>query len=444
MQQASVAFMGSRDSMCFMHDRNQGALRRTIGTGGAVLLGLGSIVGTGVFVSIALATDLAGSWVLVAIGIATVTATCNGLSSAQLAAVFPVSGGTYEYGTRLLSPVAGFTAGWMFLCAKSASAAAAALGASAYLLNSMGADGTDLVVPIALLLLLLTTGIVLAGLRASVMVTMSILTLAGIGLVVFLLASLDDSPVEASTRIASDPRAIPGAAALMFVAFTGYGRIATLGEEVRHPARTIPRAIIITLVCAGILYMLVGWGITRSAMPEDLVTTGPALNPLQSIVARIWGAPAGTVVALAALAAMIGVLLNLLLGLSRVMLAMARRGDMPHACGRVSGRTATPRPAVIVVACLIWLLVCIGGFAFAWSLSACTVLLYYALTNAAALRLTEAQRTKPRWISVLGLLLCCTLAFSLPIVTWSIGLAVLATGLLWRWVHLRLSTDPLQ
>ena len=78
MQQASVAFMGSRDSMCFMHDRNQGALRRTIGTGGAVLLGLGSIVGTGVFVSIALATDLAGSWVLVAIGIATVTATCNG------------------------------------------------------------------------------------------------------------------------------------------------------------------------------------------------------------------------------------------------------------------------------------------------------------------------------------------------------------------------------
>ena len=117
-----------------MPDQSQSSLQRTIGTGGAILLGLGSIIGTGVFVSIALATGQAGSWVLVAIAIATLTATCNGLSSAQLAAVYPVSGGTYEYGTRLLSPSAGFAAGWLFLCAKSASAAAATLGAGAYLL----------------------------------------------------------------------------------------------------------------------------------------------------------------------------------------------------------------------------------------------------------------------------------------------------------------------
>jgi APA family basic amino acid/polyamine antiporter len=430
--------------MFSMHDHDQGDLRRTIGTGGAVLLGLGSIIGTGVFVSIALATELTGSWVLVAIAIATLTATCNGLSSAQLAAVFPVSGGTYEYGVRLLTPTAGFTAGWMFLCAKSASAAAAALGAAAYLLSLLGYGDSGAEVYLAVLLLLLATVTVLTGLRASVLVTMCILTLAGIGLGVFLLAGIDAAPSDGAMRIPSDATAIPGAAALMFVAFTGYGRIATLGEEVRAPARSIPRAIIITLVCAGVLYMLVGWAIVRTAMPEDLLTTGPVLNPLQSIATRVWSPAAGTAIAVAAVAAMIGVLLNLLLGLSRVMLAMARRGDMPRRCGQLSERTATPQIAVIVIACLIGVLVCVGGFTFAWSLSACTVLIYYALTNAAALRLTDQQRTKPRWVSILGLLLCGGLAFSLPVATWSIGLAVLVSGLVWRWARHLVRTDPLQ
>ena len=427
-----------------MHDQDQGSLRRTIGTGGAILLGLGSIIGTGVFVSIALAVELTGSWVLVAIAIATLTATCNGLSSAQLAAVFPVSGGTYEYGVRLLTPAAGFTAGWMFLCAKSASAAAAALGAAAYLLSLLGYGGSGAEVYIAVLLLALATATVLTGLRASVLVTMCILTLAGIGLGVFVLASIDDVSTDTAMRIPSDATGIPAAAALMFVAFTGYGRIATLGEEVRNPERSIPRAIIITLVCAGMLYMLVGWAISRAALPEDLLATDTVLNPLQSIAARVWSPTAGTVIAVAAVAAMIGVLLNLLLGLSRVMLAMARRDDMPRGCGQVSVRSATPQIAVIVIACLVGVLICIGGFTFAWSLSACTVLFYYALTNAAALRLTNEQRTKPRWVSTLGLLLCCALAFSLPITTWSIGLVVLMIGLGWRWIHHLIRTDPLQ
>jgi APA family basic amino acid/polyamine antiporter len=427
-----AAFDAHGDSMLPMNEQDPKRLKRTIGTGGAVLLGLGSIIGTGAFVSIAFATAHTGPWVLVAIAIATLTATCNGLSSSQLAASCPVSGGTYEYATRLLSPMTGFTAGWLFLCAKSASAAAAALGASAYLLSLAGQAGPVLDRLTAIVLLAVIAGTVLLGLRRSVMVTMIMLAIAFAGLIVFLLACLGSGQSDRSMLAVPDAAGIPEAAAFMFVAFTGYGRIATLGEEIQNPTRTIPKAIIITLIFTGILYMAIGWGIASTAMPEELPIGSAALNPLQEITTRIWGSTAGTIVALAAIAAMVGVLLNLMLGLSRVVLAMARRDDMPRACARIHPGSATPWVAVVTVTFIIGALIAIGNFTFAWSLSAFTVLVYYALTNLAALRLHQDHRTQPRWIAVIGVLFCCALAFSMPLATWSVGLAVLLMGFVWR------------
>ena len=118
-------------------------LKRELGIFGATLMGLGSIVGTGVFVSIGIAAEIAGPGVIVAVAIAALVAVCNGLNSAQLAANHPVSGGTYEYGYKYLNPWLGFTAGWIFLLAKTASAATAALGFAGYFLNAVGvADRT--------------------------------------------------------------------------------------------------------------------------------------------------------------------------------------------------------------------------------------------------------------------------------------------------------------
>ncbi|MCH2148778.1 MAG: APC family permease [Phycisphaerales bacterium] len=429
-----AAFDAHGDSMLAMDGQKQKPLKRTIGTGGAVLLGLGSIVGTGAFVSIALATTHTGLWVLVAIAIATMTATCNGLSSAQLASNYPVSGGTYEYATRLISPSAGFSAGWLFLCAKSASAAAAALGAGAYALSLFGQSGFAMGRGAALLLLVLVACTVMRGLRRSVMVTVIMLAAACLGIIVFLLACVDAGPSDKSMIAIPDAAGIPEAAALMFVAFTGYGRIATLGEEVRDPSRSIPRAIIITLVIASTIYMAIGWAVASTAMPQDLALREGALNPLETITNRAWGPAAGTIVAIAAIAALIGVLLNLILGLSRVVLAMARRGDMPQACAKIQSEASTPNTAAITVTVIIGTLIVVGDFAFAWSLSAFTVLIYYALTNLAALRLQQHQRTVPRWIAVLGLLFCCALAFSVPLETWSIGIGVLASGFAWRFI----------
>jgi len=425
-----------------MDTAGQQQMERSIGTRGAVLLGLGSMLGTGLFVSIALATAMSGTWVLVAIAVAMLTATCNGLSSAQLAAAYPVSGGTYEYASRLLSPATGFAAGWLFICAKSASAAAAALGAGSYLLAMVGVDPSGWGTVVGLFLLLMVTCTVLLGLRRSVLATMIILVLVGVGLLVYLVAWIKSEPADESMLVVPYSVGIPGAAAIMFVAFTGYGRIATLGEEVREPARTIPRAIIVTIALTGFLYLLIGWTLSYTAMPEDLVLKDSNLNPLQSIATRSWGKAAGTVVAVAAIAAMIGVLLNLLLGLSRVVLAMARRGDVPRSHGLIWTRTSTPPWAVIDACIVIAVLILVGDFTFAWSLSAFTVLIYYAITNLAALKLPAEERSFPRWIAALGLLSCCMLAFCVPPSTWLIGLAVLAAGLAFRWMKHSLSPAP--
>jgi hypothetical protein len=227
-------------------------LGRELGLFDATMLGLGSIIGTGVFVSIGIGAGVAGSGVILAIVVAALVAACNALNSAQLAANHPVSGGTYEYGYRWLHPTLGFSAGWMFLCAKSASAATAALGFAGYLLNFTGQDARWLV-PVAVLTVVVVTAVVLTGVRLSSWLNIGIVSVTLIALVSFVLAGAPAVRRENLT-LTVEPLSFLQACALMFVAYTGYGRIATLGEEVIEPRRTIPRAIIITLIVSAALY----------------------------------------------------------------------------------------------------------------------------------------------------------------------------------------------
>ncbi len=407
------------------------------------MLGLGSILGTGVFVSIGVAAGVAGPAVILAIALAAVVATANALSSAQLAASHPVSGGTYEYGYRYLSPWAGFAAGWMFLAAKSASAATAALGFSAYLLEMLGLAGEERAwrIGVALAVTAVLTAIVLGGIRRSSRVNMVIVCITILALLAFVAgvapaawrdgaANLrDQSQTSAQTRFWP---ALLEAAALMFVAFTGYGRVATLGEEVRDPKRTIPRAIVVTLWATAALYILVSIAAVAAAGAGRLGhLTRMQAAPLEA-VARLADAPAvAVIVSIGAMTAMLGVLLNLILGVSRVLLAMGRRGDMPAATGRVS-ESGTPGVAVIVVGAVIAALVLIGDVKTTWSFSAFTVLIYYAITNLSALRLPAEQRIWGRWWAWMGLVGCLGLAFWVQWQIWGIGLTILALGLVWK------------
>ncbi len=418
------------------------ALPRVVGVGGAVMMGLGSIIGTGVFVTLGIAAGLAGPAVILAIALAAVIAAANGLSSAQLAANHPVSGGAYEYGHRHLHPSLGFTAGWMFLCAKSASAATAALGFAQYAMTALEIDHLPHHHWLALVLVTALTAIVLAGARRSNHANILIVSIT-LGSLLFFIAICLPRVMENSSHIIEvffpwDPeetRSQPGrlleATALMFVAYTGYGRIATLGEEIHEPRKSIPKAIIITLLITMTLYMVVAW-CALAADPGFGYGTTRDGAPLATIARQVAGHWAGHILTLGAITAMIGVLLNLILGLSRVALAMGRRGDLPQVFGQLNATGQTPSAAVIFVGCIIACLVLIGDVKTTWSFSAFTVLIYYAITNLAALRLKQDETLYPRWIAVVGLLGCVFLAFRVEPRIWMIGLAIIAIGLLWH------------
>jgi len=403
-----------------------------------VLLGLGSILGTGVFVAIGLAAGVAGSGILLALALAAVLAICNGLASAQLAAAHPISGGTYEYGYRVLHPAAGFVAGWMFLCAKTASAATAALGFAGYLLGLFGRTGAWPTVAIGLGACVLLTAVAAGGLTRSNRTNAVLVAITLFALGAFVVAGWPTAMANASTLAIVDPGrgGVPDllhATALMFVAYTGYARIATLGEEVHEPRRTIPRAVVLTLLVSFVVYLAVAFVAVGSFGADRLAEatrTGGA--PLETIARELGRPGLAIVIAVGAAAAMLGVVLNLLLGLSRVWLAMARRGDMPRALGHIHGAGQSPRRAVLLAGACIAALVVIGRIETTWSFSAFTVLVYYAITNVAAMRLPPADRRVPQLVPVVGLLGCLGLAVWVEPAIWAVGLGLVAIGLVWH------------
>ena len=405
----------------------QPQLKRVIGLSGAMMMGLGSIIGTGVFVSLGIGVGIAGPSVLLAIMLAAGVAMCNGLSSAQLAANHPVSGGTYEYGHRWLNPSLGFTAGWMFLCAKSASAATAALGFAGYIAHATGMGAS---LPLAVGVVVLVAVIALSGIERSNRVNIVIVSIVILALMVFVGTGFSSA---IKNKAAFQPLFDGGkltdllqATALMFVAFTGYGRIATLGEEVAEPRRTIPRAVIVTLLISMALYLLVAFvGIGVNGF-ENLD------GSLALASKSVSNAALPTVMLVGATVAMVSVLLNLVLGLSRVVLAMGRRGDLPKATARISESTSVPAVATVGVAVLIAGLVCVGDVKLTWSFSAFTVLVYYAITNLCAIRMKPGERLYPIWPAYLGLAACLTLAFFVDWEIWLTGLGLIIFGLAWR------------
>ena len=405
------------------------SLKRSLGLGGAILLGLGSILGTGVFVSLGLAVGVAGQWAIAALAIAALLATFNALSSAQLAANHPVSGGTYAYGYRYLSPSFGFIAGTAFLLAKSASAAAAAIGLVAYLAQALGFGHLPINLLAAIAVLLITT-LVATGLRRT-----NIVNTLLVGLTLTVLVALCLTALGATTTAPGQPwqrletSSLFEAAALLFVAFTGYGRIATLGEEVKAPRKTIPRAILATLIVSASLYALVLIAALETLGPDAMAAaTHDQATPLHAVATAIGSSWLQAVLPLAAATAMAGVLLNLVLGLSRVAFAMGRKRDLPAKLGALS-RAGEPVIAIWAVGIFIAMLAGFGGLATVWSFSAFTVLIYYAITNLAALQLSPEERLYPKAISVAGLVTCLGLAIWINPHILAAGAAILALAL---------------
>jgi APA family basic amino acid/polyamine antiporter len=366
------------------------------------------MLGTGVFIVFAPAATLAGSWLLVSLGLAAVVAYANAISTAQLAAVHPQAGGAYVYGRQRLSPTAGALAGYAFIIGKIASAGAAALAVGAY----AWPDQQRLV---AIVALVAATLIDLLGIARTAAVTAWLVAalLAVLGLVV--VAGLSNPTGDRSTApagAAGIPLAgILAAAGLLFFAFAGYARIATLGEEVRDPARTIPRAVNIAFAVIVVVYLLVAVAALIGLGADRLAAATAPLADVVRAAGWTWGVPvvrAGGAVAAGA------VLLSLIAGIGRTTFAMAAERDLPGFLAAVDERSAVPRRAELATAIAVLVVVLTGGLVGAVAVSAFTVLIYYTVANLAALRLSPQERRGPRALMVLGLVGCVALAASLP------------------------------
>ncbi|MFY1704672.1 APC family permease [Micromonospora sp. WMMA1923] len=402
-------------------------LARRLGVPDAVVVGLGAMLGAGVFVVFAPAAASAGAaGLLVALVLAGFVAFCNATSSARLAARYPESGGTYVYGRERLNPYAGFLAGWGFVVGKTASCAAMALTIGAYLW-----PGRARLVAVGAVLVV--TGVNLRGIGRTAAVTRILvaLTLGVLATVAVVgLTGGDFGADRLGDLGGTGVRGVLTAAGLLFFAFAGYARIATLGEEVRDPERTIPRAVPLALALVLVIYLVLAV-VALGVLGVDRLAGSAA--PLAEVVG-VAGLPGlAWLVRVGATVAVTGVLLSLLAGVSRTLLAMARRRDLPGALAAVHPRHRVPHRAELTVAAVVIVVVALGDVRGAIGFSACTVLVYYAITNAAALTLGRdpARRLPVRLLAVSGLVGCLVLAVNLPPVSVLAGFCVLALGTAW-------------
>ena len=396
-------------------------LARRLGTFDAVTIGLGAMIGAGVFAAIGPAADAAGAGLLIALLVAAFVAYCNATSSAELASLYPESGGTYVYGRKRLGAFWGFIAGWGFVIGKIASCAAMALTFGYY-------AAPELARPLAVGAVVALTAVNYFGVSKTALLTRAIVAvvLAVLGVFVAAVAFGGRSEIEhLQPLFDGGVYGILQAAGLLFFAFAGYARIATLGEEVIDPAHTIPRAIPLALAITLVVYAAVAVS-ALLAVGANALAQAPA--PLVAAIESSRWAALSPLIRVGAAVASLGVLLSLLAGVSRTAFAMASNRDLPALLDAVHPRYRVPAHAEVVIGAIVAAIAALSDIRNAIGFSSFAVLTYYAIANACALTLTARERKWPRWLAICGLVGCATLAFSLPSTSVLGGAGLLLAG----------------
>jgi basic amino acid/polyamine antiporter, APA family len=384
-----------------------------MGVADAVVIGLASMIGAGIFVVLGPAAAAAGSTLQLALLIAAVVAYCNATSSARLAALYPQSGGTYVYGRERLGDFWGYLAGWSFVVGKTASCAAMALTVGLY-------AWPEHAHAVAAASVVALTAVNYRGIQKSVVLTRVIVALV-LAVLVAVVAAVFGGGIANAPTAWLDAHGLPGmmqGAGLLFFAFAGYARIATLGEEVRNPKRTIPLAIPLALALTLVVYAAVGTAVLIQ-LGAGLATSSAPLADAVNAAGHPWLEP---VVRVGAAVAALGSLLSLILGVSRTTLAMARDRNLPHALAAVHPRFKVPHRAEVAVGAVVAVIAAIADVRAAIGFSAFTVLTYYAIANASAITL------RGRMIPAVGLAGCVLLAAFLPLSSVLAGACVVAVG----------------
>ncbi|MFC6149708.1 MULTISPECIES: APC family permease [Mumia] len=395
-------------------------LERRLGVRDAVGIGLAAMVGAGIFAALSPAAEAAGEALLVSLALAAAVAYANATSSAHLAMRYPASGGTYVYGRERLGPFWGYLAGWAFVVGKTASCAAMALTVGAYAWPEHSRA-------VAVAVVVAVTVVDALGVQRSSAVAQVVVGVVLLVLVVVVVVCLASGSADAGTlRLEGVTAAgVLQGAGLLFFAFAGFARIATLGEEVRDPVRTLGRAVPLALGIAVVTYAAVAYAALAVLGADGLAAS---TDPVAAAVAAA-GAPALVpAVRVTACVAAAGSLLALVLGISRTVLAMSRDGHLPRTLSAVHPRARVPHHATIGVGAVVAVLAVASDLRGSIGFSSFGVLVYYAIANASALTLGADDRRPPPALAWFGLAGCLVLALALPLASVLMGVAVLAVG----------------
>lgn len=365
------------------------------------------------------AASLAGNLLPLAVLIAALVAYLNAMSISQLASALPRSGGAYSYARHYLSSHLGFLAGTAFLVGKIGSVAAIALTFATYL--TPDSRNLTAVLAIVTMTLLNVLGVQRTALGARILASVTI------GFLLAVLAMATFSPIESSSPASFEPVGVLSAAALIFFAFAGYARVATLGDEVEKSQIAIPRAIRLSLTIVVLLYL--GLAIVLNAkLGPKLLGTETAVNDLVEQVAPRFSSWVWLFTAIAAL----GSLLVLLAGMGRTAATMAIDQELP-AWLALRNRFDAPWLAELSIGLIGAMLVLSANFEFLIGLSSFAVLTYYAIANLAAYKQPASESSRPKWLNLLGLASCLSLALAVPFYSLMVGFTVLAGLVALRW-----------
>ncbi len=411
---------------------NPPSLSRRLGLFDAIAIGVGSMVGAGVFAAFAPASAVAGTGLLIGLAIAAVVAFCNATSSAQLAAQYPTSGGTYVYGRERLGEWPGFLAGWSFVIGKTASSAAMALVFAAYV-APVGYTKVVAVLAIVTLTAVNYFGITRTAVLTKILVA-AVLTVLVVGVVLGLTGSIEPNVAGLGSFTDSGWCGILQSAGLLFFAFAGYARIATLGEEVVRPERTIPRTIVSALGIALLIYAVIALTLLSVLGPDSLASSSAPLVDLVVASGHSWASP---VMRIGAGLAALGALLALIAGIGRTSLSMARHHDLPSYLAAVHPRYSVPHRAEITLAVIVCVLVLVVDLRNAIGFSSFGVLLYYLVANLSAFTQDAAHRRYPRALQIVGSIGCVVLIATLPVSSIVVGTVVVVLGVAYRLIRVR-------
>ncbi|MEM0202204.1 MAG: amino acid permease [Candidatus Micrarchaeaceae archaeon] len=410
-------------------------LKRALTFFDALMINLGAIIGAGIFVIIGLAVADAGPSIILSIVIAAVISMLSGLSFSEIALHVANEGGVYEYAKNALAPSAGFMAGWMWTIGNIIAMAAVGLSLGGYLNLLIGTHVPPAYYAIAAILAFMVINIM--GIKHSAKTIAAMVMINVAVLLIFMVSSLAHfNPANLSNFMPNGTNGMLAGTALIFFAFTGFSRVTTVSSEVKKPRRTIPMAIIFSIIISTVLYLCIALG-AIGIMPYTEFAHSVA--PLSSAISTLHIGALDIVVAIGGVVATAGVVFTGILGVSRVFFAMGRDNELPRKLSYID-RFSTPVNAIVLSSALAVLFILFVSFKTIVELSNAGILMAYAIINISALslwlRLEKNRKTLLRRnyflaVPLLGLAAIMLVMAYLGMGSLAVALLIFAAGALY-------------